>query len=188
MTLAAVVLAAGAGSRLGGVAKALLGGERSFLARVVATARAADTAEVVVVVGAPFGDAVAGEAGRLGARVVWNEDPARGMASSIAVGFAALGDGDAAWLWPVDHPHVRVATLVAVRGALGAHELARPVYGGRRGHPPLVARPVWPRLARCGELAGGAREALAGCDAIDVVADDAGVLRDVDVPADLESA
>jgi CTP:molybdopterin cytidylyltransferase MocA len=193
MTIAAVVLAAGAGSRLGGVAKALLGGERSFLARVVAAARAAGTEDVVVVVGAPFGDAVAGEAHRLGARVAWNPAPARGMASSIAVGFGALGlgaaaVGDAAWLWPVDHPHVRAATLHALVDALAAHELARPVHDGRRGHPPLVARRAWPRLAGCEALPGGARDALAGADAVDVAVDDPGVLRDVDVPADLEPA
>jgi molybdenum cofactor cytidylyltransferase len=185
---ATVVLAAGAGTRLGGVAKALLGGARTFLARVVATAREIGTNDVVVVVAAPFGDVVAAEARRLDVRVVWNPEPARGMASSIAVGFAALDDAaaDAAWLWPVDHPAVRADTLRALVAALAAHDVARPVHAGRRGHPPLVAQRVWSRLAGC--AATSARDALAGCDGIDVAVNDPGVVRDVDVPADLDGA
>src|SRR5580704_975734 len=120
--MAAVVLAAGEGTRLGGVAKALLGGDRPFLARIVATAREVGTREVVVVVAPPYGDAVAAAARELGATPVWNPEPARGMASSIALGFAALdadavGDADAAWLWPVDHPAVQAGTLRALIAA-----------------------------------------------------------------------
>lgn len=186
--LAAVVLAAGAGTRLGGVAKALLGAPATYLARVLAAAREVGLVDAVVVVAAPFGDRVAAAAAELGARAVWNPAPERGMASSIAVGFGALADasGDAAWLWPVDHPHVRVATLRALAAALGAHDVARPRLGVRGGHPPLVARRAWPRLAACADL--GARAALAACDAIDVPVDDPGVVRDVDVPADLEAS
>jgi CTP:molybdopterin cytidylyltransferase MocA len=185
---AAVVLAAGAGSRLGGVAKALLGGERSFLARVVTTARVVGADAVVVVIGAPFGDAVRDEARRLGARVVWNPEPARGMASSIALGFAAL-DGtacDAAWLWPVDHPDVRADTLQVLIAALAQHGAVRPVVGWRGGHPPLIARRVWPMLAACGDQAGGARAVLAAADMIDLEVNDEGCIRDVDTATDLE--
>jgi hypothetical protein len=69
VTLGAVILAAGAGTRLGGVAKALLPcGERTFLARITATAAAAGIAPdaIVVVVGAPFAGAVAAHAAELG--------------------------------------------------------------------------------------------------------------------------
>src|SRR5689334_21438271 len=93
MRIGAVILAAGAGTRMGGVAKALLRrGERTFLETIVAFARdaAVDAGDVVVVVGPPFGDAVAAHARELGARVVVNDDPTRGMSSSINVGFAAL--------------------------------------------------------------------------------------------------
>jgi molybdenum cofactor cytidylyltransferase len=184
--LAAVVLAAGAGTRLGGVAKALLG-EPTFLARVVATAREVGVTDVVVAVAEPFGARVEAAARLLGARVVWNPAPERGMGGSIALGFGALTDAsDAAWLWPVDHPHVRASTLRTLAGALAGHDVARPLLGGRRGHPPLVARRAWPRLVACADI--GARAALAACDAIDIPVDDVGVVRDVDVPADLESA
>jgi CTP:molybdopterin cytidylyltransferase MocA len=172
-----VILAAGAGTRLGGVAKALLGSP-TFLERIVRTATADD---VVVVIGPPFGDAVAGEAARLGARTVVNPDPARGMASSIALGFSAVR-GDAAWLWPVDHPHVRAQTLGILKGALGDHDLARPRYRGRGGHPPLVAARVWPALVA---MTATAREVFAAARVCEVDVDDPGCTRDIDLPEDL---
>lgn len=197
--IGAVILAAGAGARLGGVAKALLPrGDTTFLGSIVRTAAAAGVAPeaIVVVVAAPHGDAVAREAARLGlwGQAVWNDEPARGMASSIALGFAALAEraGEhvhAALLWPVDHPAVRAATIEALADALGERgelDAAIPTVDGRGGHPPLIARALWPRLARCDEEADGARGVLRAASAVRVAVDDAGVVRDVDEPADLE--
>jgi molybdenum cofactor cytidylyltransferase len=190
LRLGAVILAAGAGTRLGGVAKALLEtrDRQSFLATVAATARQAGLVDAVVVVGPPYGDAVSAEARALGLRVVWNPEPARGMASSVALGFAGV-DGiacDAAWLWPVDHPDVRADTLHALTAALAQHGAVRPVVGWRGGHPPLIARRVWPILAACADQPGGARAALAAADMIDLEVNDEGCIRDVDTATDLE--
>ncbi|MGN6107495.1 MAG: nucleotidyltransferase family protein [Kofleriaceae bacterium] len=189
MKLGAVILAAGSGTRLGGVAKALLPrGEQTYLERVVEAARAVGLVDGVVVIGPPYGDAVAGHARSLGMRVAVNADPSRGMASSIAIGFAAISEGEAeaAWLWPVDHPDVSVETLQRLIEARGDHEVAVPRFEGRGGHPPLVERAVWPRLAGCAALAGGARAVIGAADAISVEVDDPGVVRDIDTPDDLK--
>jgi len=187
--LGAVILAAGAGMRLGGVAKALLrtAADATFLEQIVATARRAGLDTAVVVVAAPFGVEVATHARELGARVVENPDPARGMASSIALGFAAIAETacDAAWLWPVDHPDVTPATLAALEARLAGHDAARPTVNGRGGHPPLVARALWPRLAACADLPHGARDVFAAADVVDVPVGDAGCVRDVDTATDL---
>ena len=187
---AAVILAAGAGRRLGGVAKALLGlGGRSYLAAIAATARAAGLVDAVVVVGAPYGGDVAAHARQLGLRVRVNPAPERGMARSVALGFAAIANGPAAaaWLWPVDHPAVREATLRQLLAQLGPDaEVIQPRYQGAGGHPPLIGRALWPRLAACGELPGGARDVIRGARLVAVDVDDPGVVRDVDTPADLE--
>lgn len=183
MKLGAVILAAGAGTRLGGVAKALLRvGDRTYLQQIAATAREVGLADAVVVVGAPFGDTIAAHARELSLRVVVNPDPSRGMASSIALGFAAIADTavDAAWLWPVDHPHVRASTLQQLVTALRTHAAARPLYGGNGGHPPLIARAAFGALATCDRLPGGARDALRALDVVEISADDQGVVRDVD--------
>ncbi|HUJ63688.1 MAG TPA: nucleotidyltransferase family protein [Kofleriaceae bacterium] len=193
----AVILAAGAGTRLGTVAKALLVRDgRSYLATILATARELGLHDAVVVVGPPHGDAVAAHARELGARIAHNPRPERGMASSVALGFAAITpphrpaavpEADAAWLWPVDHPFVAPATLRALVAALADHAAVRPTFGGRGGHPPLIARALWPRLAGCADLDGGARAVLAAAAIADVAVDDPGCVRDVDTPADLEA-
>lgn len=189
--VAAVILAAGAGSRLGGLAKALLARRdgSTFLASVVASARAAGVADVIVVVGPPHADAIEAHALELGCRIAVNPTPERGMASSVAVGFAELAGSasDAAWLWPVDHPDVLPDTLRALIQALGSHAAVRPVYRGKGGHPPLISHVLWPQLAECGDVAGGARAVLAEADVLDLAVDDPGCVRDVDTPEDLET-
>jgi CTP:molybdopterin cytidylyltransferase MocA len=184
--LGAVVLAAGAGTRMGGVAKALLPiADQTFLARIVGTAASAGVAaqDIVVVVAAPFDAEVGREARRLGTRVVDNPAPERGMASSVALGFGAL-DGDdaitAAFLWPVDHPRVATATLATL---VAAGE-GVPAHGERGGHPPLVPQRLFAALAACTVFPGGARDVMRQLARIPV--DDAGVLADVDHPVDLE--
>lgn len=185
----AVILAAGAGTRLGGVAKALLaaGDGHSFLSSILATARTVGLDQAIVVVGPPHGDAVRRAAEALGTRIVVNDHPERGMASSVALGFAALMACDAAWLWPVDHPHVDAATLRALVAALDGHDAARPTYEGRGGHPPLIARSLFAALAACTDAPGGARSVLARHDVSDVAVTDPGVVRDIDTPSDLEA-
>ena len=199
MNTSAVILAAGAGMRLGGVAKALLRtkSDRTFLAQVIATAHDAGVERAIVVVGPPFATEVGSAADELGAAVIVNPDPARGMASSVALGFAAVDDlatrgtavggVEAAWLWPVDHPDIQADTLRQLMAALMNHDAARPVYAGRGGHPPLIARSLFARLAQCADVDGGARSVLAAADTIDVPVDDPGCVRDVDTAADLEA-
>jgi CTP:molybdopterin cytidylyltransferase MocA len=192
----AVVVAAGEGRRLGGVAKALLpigaGGAagETFLARIAATARAAGVTGAVVVVGAPHGDAVAAAARALGLEVAVNPAPARGMASSVAAGFSAVAaagagfaDADVALLWPVDHPWVTAPAVARVLAALAAApgvDAAIPTHGGRGGHPPAIRRALWPALAACAEQPDGARGVLAAARTVRVEVDDPGVVRDVD--------
>jgi len=210
--VAAVIVAAGAGRRLGGVAKALLPYRgKSYLATIAATARAVGLVDAVVVVGEPFGQDVAAHARQLGLRVRVNPAPDRGMASSVALGFAAIANGpaSAAWLWPVDHPAVAEATLRRLIDGFGAARMpgmpgmpgmidppaggafprsinvAQPRYRGKGGHPPLVGRALWPALAACGDEPGGARGVLRAGQLVAVDVDDPGVVCDVDTPADL---
>lgn len=186
----AVILAAGAGMRLGGVAKALLaaGNGRTFLAQILTTARAAGLDRAIVVVGPPFAEEVAAHAVDLNADVVLNPHPERGMATSVALGFEAIASTacDAAWLWPVDHPDVRQSTLHELERALDQHEAARPTFGNRGGHPPLISRHLWPQLAACGDAPQGARSVLLEADVVDVEVNDEGCVRDVDTAIDLE--
>ena len=185
--VAAVVLAAGEGRRLGGVCKAALARPdgRTFVAAVIDAARAGGCTDVVVVAGPPHEAATRAAVGGA-ARVVVNPDPARGMASSIAVGLAALADDvDVALVWPVDHAWVDDESLRAVVAAARRDLIVVPEHAGRGGHPTAFGRTSWPALA-ASVTAGGARAVIqASGGAVVRVAGGPGVVRDVDVPGDL---
>jgi CTP:molybdopterin cytidylyltransferase MocA len=189
-----VIVAAGAGRRLGGVAKALLPSAEAgvtFLARIAATASAAGAGRAVVVVGPPHGARVAAEARRLELEVAENPDPDRGMSSSVAIGFGHAAErfasAVAGLLWPVDHARVEQATVAdLVRGASGDAILV-PTWRGRGGHPTAFGIDHWAALAGCDRLARGARSVLdaAAAHLRRVPVADPGVVADVDHPADL---
>ena len=191
----AVILAAGRGQRLGGVAKALLpSGTMTFLERVIRTlADGGACGQHRVVVGPPFGDRVAAHAAELDGRVVRNPQPDRGMASSVAVGFQDLLDTEepaiAALLWPVDHPDVSAATVARLCEAAQPDRIVVPRNGGRGGHPALIGRTIWPEMARCDGEPEGARsvvrrdrQRLAYVDT-----GDRGVIVDIDTADDLQA-
>lgn len=192
MKSACVILAAGRGSRLGGRNKALLVTQaQSFLERIASSCRAAGTREFVVVVAAPHKDETACEAERLGLAWIENPQPERGMASSVAGGFAHAiksFQSSHAWLWPVDTPGVELATLQAL--IRRAHEAAIiiPTHQERGGHPALIARALWPELAACVDAPEGARSVFRRDPSrvLRLPVHDTLICADVDVPQDLE--
>jgi molybdenum cofactor cytidylyltransferase len=190
--IASVILAAGSGERLGGVAKAVLEapGGSSFLAQILAAATAGGARRHVVVVGEPHRAAVEAEAERLGVEVAVNPDPARGMGSSVAVGFehaaSRFSGAAAALLWPVDHPRVAPATVRLLVARAHPDAVVVPTFAGRGGHPTLVGRSLWQALAGCGDLPEGARSVLRGREGVvRVPVADEGVVADVDTRADI---
>lgn len=191
--VAAVILAAGHGRRLGGTCKATLAvpDGRSFLEAILECATAAGIAEAVIVTGAPHTGATTAEAARLGVACVKNPDPARGMGSSVAIGFAhaqrAFADHHAALLWPVDHPYVKKETVGAIVSASVAKSVVIPVFDRRGGHPAAFGRALWPALSRADSLPQGARSIVraATTRTIRLPTDDPGVVSDVDVAGDL---
>lgn len=125
-----------------------------------------------------------------GACVLVNSHPESGPIGSLQVGLAA-GGGGFPWILaiPVDHPAVLGETFLALARAAaggGAH-LWVPSYLGRRGHPVVFGLPCYEDLANvpAGE---GARWVVARHrqQRVEVPVDDAGILRNVDTPADYE--
>ncbi len=184
--LGAIVLAAGASSRMGRP-KALLpldGGD-TFVERIHRTLRAAGL-DPVVVVGRPELEAPLGTLLPT-TSVVINRAPERGQLSSLLAGLEALGRPAAALVTLVDLPLVRVDTVTALLDAFTCEgvPLVRPVTGGRRGHPIIVGGPIIDALATA-DLSAGAKpviQAFSGL-ATDVAVDDPGTLEDVDTPED----
>ncbi len=184
--VAAVILAAGASSRLGEPKQlAMLGGER-LLERAVRVAVAAGCAPVIVVLGA-HAARIATECALEGATVAVNEDWAEGLASSIRGGVAAVaresGDGlGGVILMTCDQPAVtaeHLALLVA-----GEQDVAvASAYSGRNGVPAFFPVRTFSELMGLrGEE--GARRLLGSAAAIALTGGEV----DVDTPVELERA
>jgi len=184
--VAAILLAAGEGRRMG-VTKALVRvGGVTFLERCLALLDRPAISLRIAVTGF--------EAERVerhvpaGVIVVRNPRPDTGMLSSLQVGLAeAERRGAAAVLVHlVDHPFASLASVDRVAAALidGA-TIAVPSHDGRRGHPVGFARQAWPSL-RAAPVSRGARAALEDHpEWVTYVAGDPGCLADMDTPADL---
>jgi molybdenum cofactor cytidylyltransferase len=150
---AAVVLAAGTSSRMGGRNKLLLeaGGE-PLVRRVAAAALEAGLDPVLVVVGHEAGRVRAALDG-LACQTVDNPDYERGMTTSLRAGIAALPPGTpAAVMVLADMPRVTAGMLAALAAAHAAADPARrpPVvlsdYAGVLAPPTLFDRALFPEL------------------------------------------
>ncbi|MET8700199.1 nucleotidyltransferase family protein [Kitasatospora sp. NPDC058032] len=187
--VAAVVLAAGGGRRLGGRPKALLRYRgRPLVEHAAAVARAGGCREVTVVLGADRAR-VRSTAHLPGCRLVANPDWESGMGSSLRTGLAALpARSSAALVMLVDTPGVSPA---AVARLLAAHragaELAAAAYHGRRGHPVLIGARHFAAALAAAHGDAGARALLAAHpdDLVLVECADVAAPDDLDTPADL---
>jgi CTP:molybdopterin cytidylyltransferase MocA len=182
----AVVLAAGASTRMGRP-KALLPLDGvTFAERIAAIAIEGGAAEVLFVLGPPHGDAIR-EALPAGVAWTWNPAPERGMLSSAQAGVAALHHATAAALiWPVDVPLVAPET---VRNLLAAeqHRIAVPQHAGRGGHPLRIPASLFRELLAI-PVERSLRDLLADpARVLRVDVADPAILRDVDTPADYEA-
>ena len=139
---AAIVLAAGAGSRFGG-GKLLAPLEgRPILQHVLERLEAADLDEVIVVVGADA-DAVEGAIDASAARLVVNPAPDEGLSSSLKVGIGALSDDtDAALIALGDQPLLppRAVRALLEADAQPGRPIVVPVYGDGIGRNPVLLR------------------------------------------------
>jgi molybdenum cofactor cytidylyltransferase len=150
MTVAAVVLAAGAASRFGGGKLVARLDGRPILAHVVDAARAAGLDPIVVVV-PPSGELDGLELGVV--RTVVNPTPQEGLSSSVRLGLRELDDRSditAAVILPGDQPRVRadvIGQLVDAATASPAPLLIAPLYDEDSGPNPVLARRAAWRLA-----------------------------------------
>ena len=184
----ALVLGAGRGRRFGSDKRlARLPSGQTLLAATLA--RVLEVFErVVVVIRADDDPQVLGVDSRV--RVVRAAQADDGMGASLAAGISALDeDAQAVAVLLGDMPWIESGTLQALAGEARAGRIVLPVYQGQRGHPVIFGRDFWPALARVRGDQGG-RQVVGGnpdaCLWIEV--EDAGVLRDVDVPRDLGDA
>ena len=189
MNVVGILLAAGKGRRFdpSGASNKLLAPLASDELVAVASARAmlAVLARVIAVVPNIDGD-VARLLREAGCEVTACMGVDTGMAASLVHGLRhslPVADG---WIIALaDMPYVAPTTIAALRAAIAAGAaIAAPLHRGRRGNPVAfgVAH-VEQLLALQGDH--GARALLTAHTVTEVEVDDAGVLHDIDTPADL---
>jgi len=125
-------------------------------------------------------------------KVVHNADFLRGQLSSLKCAIREIApDADAAMVHLADHPLVETSTFRAVAEKFGPSPgpilIAR--NAGRRGHPVLFARSVFPELLAAPNDQGARFVVNANPERVVYVdVDDPGVILDLDTPEDLRRA
>lgn len=171
MKVAAIILAAGEGRRIGQPKSEVLLGGKTLLAHVVGTARDANIERRIIVQRSPR--------------------PERGPIATLQLGLEAALDCDAILAWPVDHPLVSVATIRCIVDA-SLRALGRivvPMYEGRGGHPTLFPHALFEEILSLGE-GENARSILRRHSdrVLKLPLDDSGVTTDIDSREDLMEA
>jgi len=185
-----IILAAGAGSRMGGPKALALLGKVTFLDAVTQATVEAGFTKIAVVLA--HGSAEIQRRHDLHAlRVLHNADPSEGPISSIrtALGVPEIRGAAALLVHPVDHPLVMASTLKVLVDTFrsGGWDVVVPTFEGRGGHPTLFSRRVFPDLLSAPPEMG-ARYVVRRekSRVLRVEVEDRGVRMNLDTPEDLD--
>jgi molybdenum cofactor cytidylyltransferase len=191
--VAAIILAAGRSTRMGGPNKLLaeLGGKP--LVRTVTEQALASKAQSVIVVTGHQAEQVEKALHGLKVKFVRNPDFAEGLASSVKAGIAAVAGGaDGAVICLGDMPLISsnlIDRLIEAFAPDRGHLIAVPVSDNRRGNPVLWSRRFFNELmALDGDI--GARHLIARHNeaVAEVPVEGFGAFLDIDTPQTLEAA
>lgn len=186
--VAAVVLAAGESSRMGRPKPLLPLNGDTFLGHLLQELDASSVERAVVVLG-HRPEVILEAMPEVAARAVVNPNYALGQLSSFQVGLDAVGDPDAALLCLADHPLVTRSVIDAVIAAYesSGRPIVIPTYEGRRGHPALFARQLFPEL-RSAPLDQGARTVVwaHAAEVLELPTEEEGIVADIDTPQQYE--
>jgi molybdenum cofactor cytidylyltransferase len=191
--VAAIVLAAGRSTRMGGPNKLLEQISGKPLVRIAAEEALASRARPVVVVSGHERARLEAALAGLPVRLVHNPDYAQGLSTSVKAGLAALPpEAEAAIVCLGDMPQVTSALIDRLIAAFDPERNALvvlPTFNGKRGNPVLWSRRFFPELmALEGDV--GARHLIGAYPevVIEVPVENAAAMIDIDTPDALRAA
>ena len=185
--ITAIILAAGESKRMGEPKMLIPWGKSTVLQTVISTFQASGIKDILVVTGGARQqiETLIGKT----VETVFNEDYQKGeMLSSIQLGLSVkMREASAALICLGDQPQVEERTVRSICNTfqLNKSQLVVPSYEMQRGHPWLVARPLWDEILAIKPpktlrdfLKKHSREIHY------VIADNPSVLADLDTPED----
>jgi molybdenum cofactor cytidylyltransferase len=185
--VAAIMLAAGRSTRMGGPNKLLEKISGKPLVRIAAEQALASRASPVVVVTGHERAKIETALQGLDVRLVHNPDYAQGLSTSVKAGLAALpSEAEAAIVCLGDMPQVTSALIDRLIAAFDPDRnalVAVPTFGGKRGNPVLWSRRFFPELTAlegdvgARHLIGTYQEAVT-----EVPVENAAAMVDIDTP------
>lgn len=184
--IAGILLAAGSSQRFGSnkLITPLIKNEPMVLTAAKKLRDATDSLTIVV---RPGDITLNNLLGSINSNIIENPNANQGMGTSLAAGIRANTDVDGWLIALADMPYINVATYNALMEQLRQNaSIVTPVYKGQRGHPVGFASSWHSHLIACtGDK--GARDLLNANKNIitSVETDDAGILRDIDTPDDM---
>ena len=185
--VAAVVLAAGRSTRMGGPNKLLANIARRPLVRIAAEEALASRAKPVIVVTGHQREQVEKALAGLPVELVHNPDFADGLGTSVRAGIAAVpADADGAIVCLGDMPQVDAGLIDRLIAAFDPDQgalVVMPTFEGRRGNPVLWSRRFFPDLTAIeGDV--GARHLIGRYSeaVVEVPLEGKAALVDVDTP------
>jgi molybdenum cofactor cytidylyltransferase len=191
--ISAILLAAGQSRRMGQPKLVLPWGDTSVLGRVVATFAAAGIEDILVVTGGAheqIEELVTQAAKAYPVRSVYNpEHERREMLGSIQTGLKELGQGvQAALIGLGDQPQVREETIRHICTTFFQTDppLVIPSFQGRRGHPWLAARRLWPEILTLQTSMTPRQFLNTHAGEIEYVPADESALKDLDTPEEYQ--
>jgi molybdenum cofactor cytidylyltransferase len=184
--LAAVILSAGASSRMGRPKALLPYREGTFLEHLIEVTRDPRIGVTRVVLGA--GAEVIRTIAKLDPSVVvLNAEWEQGQLSSICAGLRSLEgiDTDGMVLCPVDHPLVtaRLVSELVERFYERKKSIVLPTYNARRGHPVIFSKELFGELLAAPEDKGARAVVWAHAgEVLEVPTDEEGVILNINDP------
>lgn len=149
LSVAAIVLAAGQGSRMGGRKLLLPIGDFTVVELTVQSLLSVPVKDLVVVTGF-YGVAIEHQLREFPVRFAFNPDPSSDMAESIRCGLKVVNPADfeAFLVMPADMPLVLPETVRTLVASLldSDKSIAVPVFRNRRGHPVVFRSNLYERV------------------------------------------
>ena len=187
----AIILAAGSSTRMGTQKLLLSYNDSTMIETVIDNVLNSKIDKVMVVLGADS-EEITKTIGNKPVEVCRNQQPEKGMLSSVMCGFKALPDSaNAALVYLGDQPNIPPSITNTIIEAYNEdlYGIVIPVHNHRRGHPLLVDLKYRRDIFKL-DLEKGLRSLmhLFPEDVLEVDVDEAGILLDIDTREDYSNA